>query len=256
MCSQQSGTSSETSSSSSSNSSSSSSSSSGSDSSSSDSEGSSSSQNSNNKSGAENGKTTPKRITKPVQSNVKAKKPEEKKPPPPKQQPPPVKKGAAIYSSESDEPTAKPSPVKRRLSTTKPKVTATVPVGQKSNAKTNSRSTRNAKNEQTTKAIIDKGNKKTKVSKYCKVFAVQNWFVNFKWFLKLFQARSIFSPDNSSESDNEKDVKPSSLRGSTRNLAKSTPNSKVKENEVKKEDRRTTRSSASASSSDSSGKIV
>lgn len=59
--------------------------------------------------------------------------------------------------------------MKRRLSTTKPKVSATVPVSQKSN-KANSRPTRNAKNEQTTKAAVDKGNKKTKVS-VCLLFS-------------------------------------------------------------------------------------
>lgn len=228
---QQSGTSSESSSSSSSNSSSSSSSSSGSDSSSSDSEQSSSSQNSNNKSGPENGKAKPKR-TNPIPSTVKAKKPEEKKPPPakpvqPVKQPPPAKKGSAIYSSESDEPTVKASPVKRRLSTTKPKVSATVPVGQKDKGKANARPSRSLKTESPTKVTPEKGNKRTK-------------------------ARSIFSPDNSSESENEKEVKPSSIKGNTRNIRKSPVNNKVKENDVKKEVRRATRSSASASSSDSS----
>lgn len=96
-----------------------------------------------------------------MQNNVKSKKPEEKKPPPPSKQPP-VKKGSAIYSSESDESPVKPSPVKRRLSNTKPKMTATVNVGQKS-TRGNARTTRNVKNEQTSKPAADKSNKKTKV---------------------------------------------------------------------------------------------
>ncbi|KAK6640603.1 hypothetical protein RUM44_012299 [Polyplax serrata] len=215
---QQSASSSESSSTSSSNSSSSSSSSSGSDSSFSDSEATSSSQNSNNKS--ENDKA---KRGKPVASNVKPKKPEEKKTPPVKQ-PLNVKKGAAIYSSESDESPSNATPVKRRLSTTKPKVTATVNVVQKA-AKTNPvKVTKNSKSENSHK-LGDKTVKNTK-------------------------ARSIFSPDNSSESDAEKITKSSGVSSNTRSISKTALNNKLKENDIKKNSKRS-RSSASASSSDS-----
>ncbi|KAL0266644.1 UNVERIFIED_CONTAM: hypothetical protein PYX00_009131 [Menopon gallinae] len=220
----QSATSSESTSTSSSNSSTSSSSSSGSDSSSSDSEGSSSSQNSVNKSGGENEKpnsntttTTPNSNNKrgrPLGSTAKPKKLEEKKPLLIKQ--PVVKKGSAIYSSESDEPSVKPSPIKRRLSTTKPKMTATVNVNQKI-TKPGPRVARTPKTESLNKTLVDKNTKKPK-------------------------PRSIFSPENSSESEGEKDTK----------LLKNTRNDKSKENDVKKETRRPTRSSVSNSSSESS----
>ncbi|XP_043487784.1 histone acetyltransferase KAT7 isoform X4 [Polistes fuscatus] len=225
-------TSSESTSSSSSGSSSSSSSSSGSESSSSDSENSSSSANSQKASDSERSK---KKVPFPQARHVKSKteptptttaENKSKERPQPKSRP-------VVYSSESEESPSKLKPVKRKLPA-KPKATATVaPVVkvQKSPIKPSSNITQH-KNvlavKPNAKQVKLSGPSGTNIK-----VTDKNTKIPLEPLQKKFKKKSIFSPENSSESDNSSAPKINAIKAANNNVKCNKTQPKMKPAEPK-----------------------